>query len=86
MDLFLQVSEQYKQMTEQYNTLAQHAHALTAENNDLKQQIKTPDTSLSNKSQESSLMVAQQQSLDMDTPNTSLSAAQILPTLSGIYT
>lgn len=79
--LLLQMSEQYKQITEQYNQLAQHVQVLTSENNELKQQ--TPNTSLSNK-QPQSLIVAQQQSLDIDTPNTSLSAAQIQPHLSGI--
>ena len=78
--LLLQMSEQYKQITEQYNQLAQHVQVLTSENNELKQL--TPNTSLSNKQQQS-LIVAQQQSLDIDTPDTSLSAAQIQPHLSG---
>ena len=79
--LLLQMSEQYRQITEQYNQLAQHVQVLTSENNELKQL--TPNTTnLSNKQQQS-LIVAQQQSLDIDTPDTSLSAAQIQPHLSG---
>ncbi len=78
--LALKVAEQYKRVTEQYGQLAQQTQTLAAENSELKQQISTPDTSLTNRQP---LVVAHQESLDIDTPNTSLSGPLLQSTVPG---